>query len=269
MESEGDERLYLPLCGITHCLPDYHISRDDSRYCVFEYIIRGSGYYRSGTREYHPQAGDVYIVHFGSNHEYGTSPDHPWEKIWFNFQGTLVNELLKLYQLDQVYYLPNSGLEQVFHDSFEFMCKNLKNAHESATLILLKLIYHLNRAYCDMNEKNPVAIRCKRYLDLHLTESLLLEDLAHNLGKSRSQLIRIFYQTYHCTPYRYFLSQKLELAKIMLCNSGKNIGEIANDLSFSDAYYFSNLFKRKFGMAPDYFRKNYHRIVRKGESELY
>ena len=37
---------------------------------------------------------------------------------------------------------------------------------------------------------------------------------------------------------------------LMLRNTRKTIKEIAFELNFSDPYYFSNLFKRKYGISP-------------------
>ncbi|MEI3006183.1 MAG: AraC family transcriptional regulator [Victivallales bacterium] len=42
----------------------------------------------------------------------------------------------------------------------------------------------------------------------------------------------------------------MELAMLMLRNTRKTIKEIAFELNFSDPYYFSNLFKRKYGISP-------------------
>ena len=65
-----------------------------------------------------------------------------------------------------------------------------------------------------------------------------------------------FQQEYGETPYRYFLKKKLELAMLMLRNTRKTIKEIAFELSFSDPYYFSSLFKRKYGFSPRKAREN-------------
>ena len=41
----------------------------------------------------------------------------------------------------------------------------------------------------------------------------------------------------------------------MLRNTGKSVKEIAFTLEFSDAYYFSNIFKRHYGISPRDFRQ--------------
>ena len=90
----------------------------------------------------------------------------------------------------------------------------------------------------------------KRWMDQKICAPVSLEAMSRRFGLSVSQTIRIFQQEYDETPYRYFLKKKLELAMLMLRNTRKTIKEIAFELNFSDPYYFSNLFKRKYGISP-------------------
>lgn len=249
--SEGDERLHMPLCGITRCLPGYRIRRNISREYVFEYIIRGKGVYRTGEQVFYPEADDIYIAHAGSTHEYHTDNSDCWEKIWFNVQGSLAAELMHSYRLDDVYYLHESGLHDLFAESLACMRKNLENAYEAATMTVHRLIYHISRQYHGAGTgKNPLALEMKRWMDQKICAPVSLEEMSRRFGFSVSQTIRIFQQEYDETPYRYFLKKKLELAMLMLRNTRKTIKEIAFELNFSDPYYFSNLFKRKYGISP-------------------
>lgn len=256
-ESEGDERIFMPLCGITDCRPDYRIERKDSCEWVFEYMISGEGTFRSGKNIYTPKAGDVYIAHFGSNHEYRTSGDNPWKKIWFNIRGTLVSDLMRIYDMERIEYMPGCpGLERVFRECLESMRENPDDAHETATLATHKLLYHLSLAAHDMKPApGNAVIRAKKILDENICGNISVSGLAQECGKSPSQITRLFCDAYGTTPYKYFLDRKLELAKVMLDNSDRLVKEIAEQLGFDDAYYFSNLFKRKFGKSPEAFRK--------------
>lgn len=89
---EGDERLYMPLCGMTYCRPNYALGRRASRECVLEYIVSGRGEFTTERCRCFPAQGDIYIAHRGSTHSYRTDPDDCWVKIWFNIQGTLIDD---------------------------------------------------------------------------------------------------------------------------------------------------------------------------------
>lgn len=249
--SEGDERVYIPLCGVTHCLPDYYIERFVSPECVFEYIISGHGIFHTGDQEFHPGPDDVYIAHRGSRHFYRTDTKDRWVKIWFNIQGSLIDELLRIYGLENVNYIPQSNLQNLFSECLGDMRTHPDNAHEVATLTAHKLVYGISRQlYEGANNVNPIALELKKWMEHNAIGTMNLARLSHIFGYSKSQLIRIFQQEYHETPYQFFLKKKLDLAMIMLQNTQKTIKEIADELNFADPYYFSNLFKRKFGKCP-------------------
>ncbi|WP_176012387.1 AraC family transcriptional regulator [Victivallis sp. Marseille-Q1083] len=258
LENEGDSRLYMPLCGITRCFPDYHIRRTNSCECIIEAIVSGSGLFQIGKMEYHPKAGDVYIAHLGSDHYYRTDPRNPWVKIWFNLRGSLVEELLRSYHLDKVNYLPGCRLEKLFEESLETMRRNLDQPHETATLVAHRLIYHLARCAATTDApRQPEAEEMKLYLDQRLSGSLSLQELARLIGRSQSQCRRIFSQAYGVSPYHYFLDRKLELAKLMIERDNKSLKEIAAELGFADPYYFSNLFKSRYHISPSSLRKRH------------
>ncbi len=256
--SEGDERIYMPLCGITRCRADYSMRREISPEFVFEYIVKGKGVYQVGDRAYLPETGDIYICHAGTPHRYRTDPVDRWEKIWFNIHGTLVAELLKIYRLSDVFLIKQANLGPLFSACLEEMRTHPANAHETASIVTHRLIYAMSqRLYGGEPCHHPIALELKRQLEEYAGENIQLKHIAHKFGYSESQLIRLFSREYGETPYRYFLRKKLELAMIMLRNSRKSIKEIAAELSFPDQYYFSNLFKRKYGKSPSHFREQW------------
>ena len=55
----------------------------------------------------------------------------------------------------------------------------------------------------------------------------------------------------------YIADLKLGLACDLLINTDKLIAEIAADIHFQDALYFSRFFKKKTGLSPREYRRNY------------
>ena len=50
--------------------------------------------------------------------------------------------------------------------------------------------------------------------------------------------------------HQYQLNLKLDDAYRMLRDGGANVKEVAAHFGFCDAYYFSRMFKKKFGVSP-------------------
>jgi len=52
------------------------------------------------------------------------------------------------------------------------------------------------------------------------------------------------------SPLAYVHRLRLEEAYRLLSNSSMNVAEVAGNVGFDDANYFSRLFRRKMGMPP-------------------
>ena len=253
---EGDDLLRLSRCGITDFDSNYRMKRRCSRIWVFEYICRGSGYLNIDGREYTPHEGDVYIISIGSDHEYGSNPKDPWRKIWFNFSGVLVSSLLKHYAIDNIDYIPACPeLESVFKECLNEMQDNPDNAHYHSTLVLHKLIYHISQFVHGRRFMiDDTAKELKGRIDSEALSGKTLGEIISDIGLSESQLIRKFRNTYGCTPYAYLLECRLNTAKTLLLNTTAKISEISQRTGFSNPYYFSAIFKKKFGVSPAFYR---------------
>ena len=258
---EGDELVRMTMCGVTDYPGNYSIRRQNSGIWVFEYVSRGKGYFFTDGKRYYPEEGDVYIVKQASNHEYGCSKDDHWRKIWFNFTGTLVRELLKSYSIDDIDIIHNcQDLEPVFTECLKEMQDNPDEAHLHSTLVLHKLIYHISRhIHSEQNKCNDVAAKLKSRLDKEVCSGVTLSEIIGSFPLSESQLIRKFKEAYNCTPYAYLLNCRLELAKSMLLNTTYTVAHISRITGFSNQYYFSSLFRKKFGISPSGYRTDFSR----------
>lgn len=93
----------------------------------------------------------------------------------------------------------------------------------------------------------------KRYIHEHYKDKLTLSDIAEYLKISPGYLSTSFSNYMNQTVSDYIAEVKIEHAKELI-NSGQYlIYEIANQLGFENAYYFSKVFKKVTGMSP----KNY------------
>ena len=83
-----------------------------------------------------------------------------------------------------------------------------------------------------------------------------VENLADLLNISRIQLYRKIKAMFDVNVSDYINNIRLEQAKSMLQNPGLTISEIAYKTGFSSPNYFSTVFKNKFGVSPNVFRKS-------------
>ena len=81
-----------------------------------------------------------------------------------------------------------------------------------------------------------------------------VEDLARNLSISRVQLYRKVKAILGISISEHINNIRLEKSKELLLKSKQNISEIAYAVGFSSPYYFSNVFKNKYGISPKEFK---------------
>ena len=253
---EDPDIFNLDMAGISYCDGSYRISRKKSRIYVFEYVISGKGFLKINSHEFFPEAGDVYIAHSGSNHSYGSSAENPWTKIWFNVRGSLVRNLMETYSMNNVYHIKKCNLENIFCRGLEKIREDNASAHYNASLTVHEIIMNIFSVIASREIKiiSPEALKLKNYLDANVSGTVSLEDMGKLISKSPSQTIRIFKKEWGMTPYNYLLDKKIQTAKLLLGNTVKTVKEIAYELGFNDEYYFSNVFRKKTGLYPSFYR---------------
>ena len=109
----------------------------------------------------------------------------------------------------------------------------------------------------DTHYKSYVVNQIVTYLDTHYNEKISLDRIAQNMYLSPVYISKIFKEETGESPINYLIKIRLEKAKDLLSSPNPNsIKKIANDVGYEDAYHFSKLFKKYYGISPLYYRKN-------------
>ena len=82
----------------------------------------------------------------------------------------------------------------------------------------------------------------------------LSDYLSSRLNRDYGYLSRLFSEISGTTIEKYFIAQKIERAKELLAYGELSLGEIADELGYSSAAYFSSQFKFVTGLTPSHFR---------------
>ena len=94
------------------------------------------------------------------------------------------------------------------------------------------------------------------YFEDHYAEKISLDRIAGNMYLSTFYVSRIFKAETGNTPIHYLIDIRLTRAYNLLTqNLEMSIQEIAAQVGYEDAYHFSKLFKKKYGVAPSAVRR--------------
>ncbi len=82
----------------------------------------------------------------------------------------------------------------------------------------------------------------------------MLQDVAKAVNMSNSRFSTVFAQQSGRTFTEYLTGLRLNRAKELLRNTEMKSAEIAFDVGYNDAHYFSYLFRKNVGMTPSEYR---------------
>lgn len=109
-----------------------------------------------------------------------------------------------------------------------------------------------------LKDKNARPIlRATAYIENHFTEHITLETMAKLVNLNPIYFSNLFKRELGRSFTEYLTDFRMKKAKEMLRSSNSTINEIADALGYSDARYFSKVFKKEVGIKPTDYRKIY------------
>ncbi len=110
-------------------------------------------------------------------------------------------------------------------------------------------------AFESVNRKYVVE-RMVNYLEDHYNEKISLDQIAENMYLSPFYISKIFKSETGDTPIHHLINIRLEKARELLAEGYEgSIQEVAASVGYDDAYHFSKLFKKRYGISPSQARK--------------
>lgn len=93
------------------------------------------------------------------------------------------------------------------------------------------------------------------YLKENYQDPITLDSLSKKFSVSKATLIYNFNKYLHSSPVDYLINIRIQQAKNALSETNCSLTKIAESCGFSNANYFSLMFKRKVGLSPANYRK--------------
>ncbi len=121
---------------------------------------------------------------------------------------------------------------------------------------IYRLLDQLVRLGTEKEQLDETVSSVLSYIHTHYSEKLTAETLMKLSHLSRSTFDRRFQKAVGRPVGEYINSFRLSQAALLLERTRYSLSQIAEKVGISDQFYFSKLFKRKFGISPYLFRKN-------------
>lgn len=257
-----NELFYLNAGGISYPDKDFYVEEHYNKHYSVQYILSGKGFIDYGGKRHEMKAGDMFYINAEGGISYGTDPSDPFTKIWVNGLGLFWKKTTEIFSFtDPFGIIPaNDSVMEYFHRVFDIAAasEEKRELGMNAVTALYNCMYDFKNRNIPVEAQTPLdmSVEIKRYIDLHLCDVKKLSEIASRFELSQRTVYSKFKQKYGITPAEYISECRLELARELLSGKDANITLIAEKTGFSGASYFCKVYRDKYGMTPQQYRKS-------------
>lgn len=260
--------------------PDSNGSEHVHDYLEMTYILSGAARYYVEGKEYTLKAGDILFGNPGVKHQFELikGEEAPVE-VYIGVSNLHFRDMPQ-----DTILLPDGGhilhcnaeLKQDLNQLVQMMISETQSKQSGqyymvkAYLVqmLLLIVRQIrgekkqeNQGYVfESRNIGYVVKRIIAYMNENYNSRISLDQIAKNMYLSPVYISKIFKEETGESPIKYLIQIRLEKAKEMLMSEEcGNIKDVAAMVGYDDVYYFSKLFKKYYGIAPAYYKRQCHK----------
>jgi len=246
--------------GCERMRPDYVVDRSTFPFYVIEFVAEGAGSVELAGRRYRLQAGITFSYGPGISHTIHTEPARPMLKYYVVFTGGDGERLLEESPLHGNKSVQVSSPKEIV-ELFEILQREGASESDYGARICAALVPVLIMKITEcavphsVSESRALATfhRAKHWIERHYLHLKTVEQTAQGCHIEVAYLSRLFQRFGRTTPYRFLMRLKMNRATQLLVDDGMLVKEVAAKLEFADAFHFSRVFKRFYGLPPGRF----------------
>lgn len=228
------------------------------------YISKGAGFFESASCKQTPVThGTILIIFPGEWHRFKPDTATGWDEFWIGCKGTMIRNMESGALINRSSPILPIGMSEevayLFTEIIKF-AKDEKIGYQFyisgiAMHLLGLVIYKVKQLEGGLNDGvEDLITRSQFILRSMSNQNFRIDDVATELNVSYSWFRKAFKKYTGISPKQYVLQLKIEQAKTMLSNPLTPVKEIAFELNFESASFFSKQFKKKTGKRPELYR---------------
>lgn len=242
---------------------DHRIERET--YPGHEMILcrKGRGWVRIAGRQHEVQPGHLIWVNCHHAHAYGANPADPWELDWLRAEGRALDKIAQMLQVRTGPVLDGIDCARAV-ECFERVFARMQGTRpgdaafcDAALAELIALVFDARPSLLDATapELPPAVAKALEQMRLYYHRPTRVADLADLAGMSESHFSRMFKAAMGTSPIDWLRRERINQAKRRLVESEDAIKEVAQQVGYSDQFFFSKDFKKMTSLTPTQFRQ--------------
>jgi AraC-like DNA-binding protein len=230
------------------CSPEWIIETRIIDFHDITYVVSGAGCYIIDDERFEVSAGDLIYIPPDRKRQAWTAAGSPMELYALNFFS---DDMLPFGPVSQLGYDPKL---LTFYSQLTRCWMEREEMYQlDAGALTLQIISELYRRLCKnkpVNHLDDRIERVKNYINENYQEKLSLSNLARLVGLSPVYLGALFSQKEACSVKEYINKVRIQNAYEIIRTERLSVNDVALDCGYTDAFYFSRVFKKYMGVSP-------------------
>ncbi|MBQ9262725.1 MAG: AraC family transcriptional regulator [Clostridia bacterium] len=264
-----DDEFYMKTCGIQRCLPGYAYPHNSREGYHLHVVLSGKGILRAEGKEYHIHKGQLFLLRERDDIFYQADMEDPWYYVWITYCGEKAGQYMAFAGFTDGVYVQDCNIDlsefsSVVTDILER--PHLKPSSEfyraSLALRFLSLaIESWEKSEEGARHKNDLTVEdyvnfAAKFMKSNYS-GIKVSDVADYIGINRTYLTAIFKEKMHISPQEYLMQVRMDKSRELLLKTDVPIYVVAKEVGYNDQLAFSKIFRKKFGLSPEQYRKKH------------
>ena len=228
------------------------------------FVVNGEGNFLFRDEKYHIRTGDLVIIPPYMEHTEQSIKNTPLEYYVIGVEG------ISFQPADEetcVQVFCNFSNKSLISDLFAQMLYEVRNPSYGSDKICQDLLEILILRIVRYQHVIPVPItstymtkecaRIKEYLDINYSEPITLDTLTELTHMNKYYMAHSFAKYTGQSPIQYLNQRRMEAACTLLKDTDHSISSISSAVGFSSQSYFTQAFRKKYGMTPIKYRQEH------------
>ena len=247
--------------GLQRCSGGYAWGPGVRDHYLIHWILSGHGQFVTRNETYTPSAGMLFLSCPGDTIFYQAHEQDPWEYCWVGFNGADAPLLLEQTRLTrQSPLLRPENPEKIRRAMLDIYADRGSLPHQAVAMTGALYRFFALLMEESFGRETPGAQQVRRacaFIADHFSTPLSVEEIAEEIGLSRSRLYRLFMEHLGLSPADYVTQFRMERSQSLLQSTSLPIKAVAFSVGYSDPLYFSRRFREAVGMSPLEYRRKF------------
>ncbi len=228
------------------------------------FVVNGEGNFLFRDEKYHIRTGDLVIIPPYMEHTEQSIKNTPLEYYVIGVEGISFQPANKK---TCVQVFCNFSNKSLIADLFAQMLYEVRNPSYGSDKICQDLLEILILRIVRYQHVIPVPItstymtkecaRIKEYLDINYSDPITLDTLTELTHMNKYYMAHSFAKYTGQSPIQYLNQRRMEAACTLLKDTDHSISSISSTVGFSSQSYFTQAFRKKYGMTPIKYRQQH------------